>query len=71
MKQMILDTLTEIVNRTEDLRMDYFNRFPEDANEYFMSWNELYRLASDDNITMSQVRTTLKNLIETIKDYDE
>lgn len=72
-EKKIYDKLEEIVGLMKDLQMSFFDRFPEDANEYRTSWSELYDMATDDYYTMCSVKHELNKLLEDIDEfvYDE
>lgn len=72
-EKKICNKLEEIIALMKDLRMDFFQRFPEDANEYRTSWDELYDMATDDYYTMCSVKNELNKLLEDIDEfvYDE
>lgn len=72
-EKKICNKLEEIVALVNDLRMGFFDRFPEDANEDRTSWSELYDMATDDYYTMCGVKNELNKLLEDIDCfvYDE
>lgn len=72
-EKKICAKLEEIIALMKDLQMDFFWRFPEDANEYRTSWSELYDMATDDYYTMCDVKNELNKLLEDIDCfvYDE
>lgn len=72
-EKKVVDKLTEIVGLMKDLRMDFFWRFPEDANEDRTSWSDLYDMATDDYYTMCGIKRELNKMLEDIDDceYDE
>lgn len=72
-KKEIRNKLEEIVGQLKDLQMDFFDRHPDDANEYSTSWSELYDRATDDYYTMCDVKYELNKLLNEITEgvYDE
>lgn len=72
-EKKICDKLEEIVALMKDLRMDFFQSFPEDANEYRTSWGVLYDMATDDYYTMCGVKDELNKLLSDIGEcfYDD
>lgn len=69
-EKKIVKKLTEILGLVKDLRMEYFDTFPEDATEDRVSWNELYSMATDDSYKIDSVKRELKKMLEDI-DYFE
>lgn len=72
-EKKVVDKLTEIVGLMKDLRMDYFDSFPEDATEDRVSWDELYSMATHDSYKIDSVKRELKKMLEDIDccEYDE
>lgn len=72
-EKKIYNKLEEIVALMKDLRMDFFQSFPEDANEYRTSWSELYDMATNDYYTMCDIKRELNKMLEDIVccEYDE
>ena len=68
-EKKICDKLEEIVALMKDLRMDFFQSFPEDANEYRTSWSNLYDMATDDYYTMCGVKNELNKLLSDIDGF--
>lgn len=72
-EKKICNKLDEILALFKEVRMDFFQRFPEDANEDRTSWSELYDMATDDYYTMCSVKNELNKLLDDIVEcaYDE
>lgn len=72
-EKKICNKLDEILALFKDIRMDFFQSFPEDANEDRTSWSELYDMATDDYYTMCSVKNELNKLLNDIDEfvYDE
>lgn len=62
-EKKICAKLEEIIALINDLRMGYFDSFPEEASEYRTSWGKLYDMATDDYYTMLNVKDELKKLL--------
>lgn len=69
----IIKRLNDALDETEDLRIDYFKTFPEDANEDRISWSNLYDMSTDDNYKIHNMRCAILSLITDIRheDYDD
>lgn len=63
----IIKKLKEALDKTDELRVDYFDSFPEDANEYRVSWSDLYSMASEDNCKIYSMRRIIKDLVEELE----
>lgn len=66
-EKKIVDKLTEIVGIVKDLRMEFFDSFPEDANEDRTSWSELYNMATSDYYKVCNVKHELNKMLEDIE----
>lgn len=63
----IIKKLKEALDKTDELRVDYFDTFLEDANEYRVSWSDLYNMASEDNCKIYSMRRIIKDLVEELE----